>query len=117
MPIQDPRGTRADSLMAQINIDNVMQVYRIFDQQVLAMQRALQGASALRNIPTCGDDVISVDARSVFQPKIDQILAEHQRHLDEIREARDRLKDAARQYGLLEQDATSSFRGSDLPSQ
>ncbi|MBC3194632.1 hypothetical protein H7X46_26640 [Pseudonocardia sp. C8] len=106
----DPRGSASDSLITQINIDNVMQACRIFDEQVTSMQRAIQNSALLRNIPACGKDIVSADAQALFQSKIDRILAVHQDHLEEVREARDRLKKAALQYGFTEDQVETSLR-------
>ena len=60
--------------------------------------------------------MISVDARTVFQSKIDQILDTHAAHLEELREARDRLKEAATQYGLTDEVAAADFGSTHAPS-
>lgn len=105
-----PRGTASDNLMSQVNVDNVMQVHRMLAQQVVAMQRALGEAAWLRDIPRCANDLVSIDAKKVFQPKIDQILRVHEEHLNEVREARDRLEDAALQYGFTENEVAESIK-------
>ncbi|MFP5069178.1 hypothetical protein ACLFMI_05880 [Pseudonocardia nantongensis] len=109
-----PRGTASDSLMSQVNVDNVMQVHRMLARQVVAMQRALGEAAWLRDIPRCANDLVSIDAKEVFQPKIDQIMRVHEEHLSEVREARDRLKDAAVQYGFTEHEVADSIKTTEL---
>lgn len=95
--------------MAQINIDNVLQVYRLFDERVAELRASLTSSAKLRDIPACADDPVSQDARRAFQPKIDAILDTHTAYLAEIVEARDRLKEAARSYGLVDDDTATSF--------
>ncbi|MEV1291481.1 hypothetical protein [Pseudonocardia sp. NPDC049635] len=105
-----PRGTASDSLMTQIHIDNVLQTHAILAQQAAAIQIALTNAVALRSIPRCGEDPVSKDAQKMFQAKIDLILDSHEDYLVELREACERLRQAAVQYGLIEDDVTDSLR-------
>ncbi|MEU6696690.1 hypothetical protein [Pseudonocardia sp. NPDC046786] len=105
-----PRGTASDSLMTQIHIGNVLQTHAALEQQAIAVQLALHDASDLRSIPRCGDDPISRDAQKMFQAKIDHILDTHDVYLAELREACTRLKEAAVQYGLVEDETAESFR-------
>lgn len=102
--------------MIQIDISNVMEAYRLFDRQAASMQRTIQRSSSLRDIPACGEDVISVDARALFQTKIDEILDAHIAHLDELREARDRLREAAEQYGLVDEQTATGFSAMPQPN-
>ncbi|GAA1392883.1 hypothetical protein GCM10009613_38670 [Pseudonocardia kongjuensis] len=105
-----PRGTASDSLMTQIDITNVMKVHAVLEQRALSIQKALKDSAWLSDIPRCGDDPVSVDAQSMFQRKIDQILTTHEAYLAELNEACTRLKEAAVQYGLVEDETAGSFR-------
>ncbi|WP_344024452.1 hypothetical protein [Pseudonocardia kongjuensis] len=105
-----PRGTASDSLMTQINISNVLEVHAALEHQIHSIQTAIIKAAPLRNIPRCGDDLVSRDAQKMFQAKIDHILDTHDVYLAELHEACTRLKDAAVQYGLIEDETAESFR-------
>lgn len=109
IPARKPRGQASDSLLLQIDIDNVMQAYRFFECQAHEMLEAQRRASALRDIPACAEDPISLDAVAVFQPKIDAIADVHAAYVTEILEARDRLREAAQQYGLIDAGTAGSF--------
>lgn len=110
-----PRGTASDSLMTQIDIGNVLQVRDALAQQARAIQQALEGAGKLTDIPRCGDDPVSRDAQKMFQREIDRIIAAHKAHIAELDEACARLGEAARQYGLTDDDTAASFRSTDVP--
>lgn len=109
IPAREPRGQASDSLLLQIDIDNVMQVYRFFDHQATEMLKAQRRAAALRDIPACAGDPVSLDAAAIFQPKISAIADVHAAYVTEILEARDRLREAAQQYGLIEAGSAASF--------
>jgi len=97
--------------MTQITVTNVLQTHAALTKQADAMQIALVDASLnLTNIPRCGEDPVSKDAQRAFQAKIDLILRMHNAHLAELREACERLRQAAVQYGLIEDDVTDSLR-------
>lgn len=108
-------ASASDHLMVQINVDNVMQVYRLFDDRVAQLQDGFKLAAQLRDIPACADDPISRDARELFQPKVNAIVDAHAAHAEEVIRARDRLREAAEQYGLLEDEAASAFTPRSLP--
>lgn len=110
-----PRGTASDSLMAQIDIGNVLQVRDALAQQSRSIQKALGDAYWLSNIGRCGDDPVSRDAQKMFQREIEEIFAAQKAHIAELDEACLRLGEAARQYGLVEDDAADSFRSAEAP--
>ena len=51
------------------------------------------------------------DAKTVFQPKISEILRVHTAHFNEVREAADRLREAALQYGYTDIDVEQVMQG------
>lgn len=102
--------------MLQIDPGNIMGVYRRMDEQFRAMQRVRQQVANLKNVPPCGADPVSLDAVAVFQPKIDSITSAHVDYMDEVQEARDRLKQAAQEYGLIEDENTATLKSSAPPS-
>ena len=108
-----PRGTASDTLMTQIDQDNVLAAYRVFREQAENMQITITEAAWMNDIPRCGEDVISRDAKAVFQPKIDEILHVHAAHQKEVHEAAERLREAAVQYGLIDEHVASSLRPTD----
>lgn len=95
--------------MTQIDVDNVVAAYALFTRQAEEMQRVLREAEWVRRMERCGDDPISFDAQTIFQAKIDQIFDVHQAHLDEIREAANRLREAALQYGYTDDDVAAAL--------
>ncbi|MBO4238749.1 hypothetical protein [Pseudonocardia alni] len=98
--------------MAQIDVDNVLQVKRLFDERVDAARRTLAGSAALRAMPPCADDPVSKDAVVVFQPKVDALRKTHSDYVNELIEARNRLVKAVEEYGLTEDENAASFSGS-----
>ncbi|WP_232021351.1 MULTISPECIES: hypothetical protein [Pseudonocardia] len=110
-----PRGTASDDLMTQIHIGNVRQVRAALADQAHSIQQALREADDLNHIGRCGDDPISRDAQRMFQAKIDTIVAAHRAYVVELDEACDRLGEAARQYGLTDDDTAESFRSTEVP--
>ncbi|MEQ3552204.1 hypothetical protein WIS52_17155 [Pseudonocardia nematodicida] len=54
--------------------------------------------------------MISDDATPLFQTKINQITQAHWAHHEELLEATDRLREAARHYGLIEDEVTDTLR-------
>ncbi|WP_179956591.1 PE domain-containing protein [Pseudonocardia autotrophica] len=110
-----PRGTASDSLMTQIDIGNVLQVRDALAEQSRSIQQALRAAYGLSNIGRCGDDPVSRDAQKMFQREIEEIFAAQRAHIAELDEACDRLGEAARQYGLVEDEAADSFRSTGAP--
>ncbi|GAA1392511.1 hypothetical protein GCM10009613_37450 [Pseudonocardia kongjuensis] len=104
-----PRGTASDSLMTQIHIGNVLQVRDALAEQARSIRQALDDARGLTEIPRCADDPVSRDAQRMFQREINAILAAHTAHVAELKEACVRLGEAAREYGLVEEEAAGSF--------
>ncbi|MFP5023252.1 hypothetical protein [Pseudonocardia phyllosphaerae] len=105
-----PRGTASDSLMVQINPDNVLQAHAVFASHAEAILRQLVRASFWRRVDRPGDDPISVDAQRLFQDKIDTILDVHRAHYEEILEVARRLKEAALQYQFTEDEVTAVLK-------
>lgn len=101
--------------MTQIHIDNVRQVRAALAHQVHSIQRALNDADDLNRIGRCGDDPVSRDAQRMLQAKIDTIVAAHRAYVVELEEACAWLDEAARQYGLTDDDTAASFRSTDVP--
>ncbi|WP_226354336.1 hypothetical protein [Pseudonocardia sp. ICBG601] len=101
--------------MTQVDVGNVMAVYRRLDEQVQAMRTRRHGALNLKNVPPCGDDPVSIDAVTVFQPKIDSITKTHDDYVAEVAEARDRLKRAAQEYGLIEDENAATLKPTTPP--
>ena len=95
--------------MAQVGVDNVLAVHAMLAAQAEAMNAALRAADWMRDIPRCADDPVSVDAKAVFQLKIDQILDVHDAHLEEIVEAAGRLREAAYEYRYTEADIETAL--------
>lgn len=95
--------------MTQVNPDNVLQVRNALRQQMETMLPALQDATFATRLIPCGPDPISIDATPMFQHKIDAILKIHWAHYTEIKEAVDRLSEAARDYGYAEDQIRRSF--------
>lgn len=110
-----PRGSASDTLMTQVNAENVLAVHRVLRAQFEAMLTALGDAAWMNDIPRCADDPVSMDAREVFQPKVRSILDTHTAHCNEVREAAGRLLEAARQYGFTEEEIESAFRSNAAP--
>lgn len=102
--------------MMHVNADNVMDLYQRLDDRVRQMQARRRAMWNLRNMPACADDPVSVDAVFVFQPKINRIVDTHEDYLNEMRDARDRLKQAAQEYGLIEDENTATLKSTAPPS-
>ncbi|WP_337830874.1 hypothetical protein [Pseudonocardia sp. TMWB2A] len=101
--------------MLQVNIENVMKVYQRLNDQVRNLRSGGQTADQLRIIPPCGQDPVSLDAVTVFQPKIDSITRTHTEYVTEVVEARDRLKSAAQEYGLIEDENAATLKPTTSP--
>lgn len=95
--------------MTQVNRDNVLAVRNVIRRQAREMQDALQSANLGSHVRPCGGDPISAEATPVFNTKIAQILRLHWAHLDELRDATDRLTAAAKLYGYTEEQIAQSF--------
>lgn len=96
--------------MTQVNRDNVLAVRNAIKQQADDLQRTLQMTTAEIRVGKCGGDPISADAVPMFMHKIGEVLAIHWNHLQEVREAVDRLTDTARRYGYTEGQIQESFK-------
>lgn len=110
-----PRGSVSDVLMLQVNADNIIVVYQQMDDHLRQMQAGRRVRGNLRNVPACADDPVSLDAVVVFQPKINSLVDVHERYVDEVRDARDRLKQAAQEYGLIEDENAATLQPTTPP--
>ncbi len=101
--------------MLQVDADSVLGVYRRMDEQVRSMQESRWTATRLRSLPACGDDPVSRDEVTVFQPKVDAIIGIHEGYLRELVDARERLKQAAQEYGLIEDENAAALKSTTPP--
>lgn len=104
-----PIGTASDTLMTQINNQNVVGVHAVLAAQAGRMLELLEAANWMRDIPLPGRDPISADAKTLFQPKVNQILDVHWAHYREVSEAAARLREAALQYGHTDDEIDTAF--------
>lgn len=101
--------------MLQVNVDNIMVLYQKMDDHVRQLQAGRGVTTHLRNLPPCADDPVSRDAVVVFQPKINSLVDTHVHYLNEVRAARDRLKEAAQEYGLIEDENAVTLKPTTPP--
>lgn len=99
-----------EGLVAQVNVDNVLDVPALLRRQADSMELALYDAQRSLRLVPLGQDPVSRDATSLFQTKIDQILAVHWAHHTELCTAVDALRACALEYGFTDLDLESSFR-------
>lgn len=97
-------------LVAQVNVDNVLQATALFQKQVDDMERALLKADQDLRLEPLGGDSVSRDAVRMFQPKIQTILDVHWAHCAELRGAIEALRRCAFDYGYTEADLAESLR-------
>ena len=98
-----------DGLVAQVNVDNVLQVARLLRRQADDIERTLvERAWQLRVVP-CGNDPVSRDAQELFQAKIDQIIDVHWAHWEELQAAVDALRHSADRYRFTEDELEFAF--------
>ncbi|MBP2367083.1 PE domain-containing protein [Pseudonocardia parietis] len=98
-----------EGLVAQVNVDNVLQVAGLLRNQADVIERNLTERSwQLRVIP-CGLDPVSQDARALFQSKIDQVLEVHWAHCAELRAAVEALRQNAVRYDFTETELARAF--------
>ncbi|ANY06104.1 hypothetical protein AFB00_07100 [Pseudonocardia sp. HH130630-07] len=95
--------------MVQISVDNVLRVRAMLEEQEETLSAALDRAELGRVLEPCGTDPVSQGYTEPFQRKIDEVFALHHAHRAELAEAVDRLGDAAKEYGLIEDENTRSF--------
>lgn len=98
-----------EGLVAQVNVDNVLQVAAVLRQQADDMAAHLTTADQDLKVRRCGEDPVSKDAQALFQTKIDQILTVHWAHVREIVAACEALRGAARSYGLREEEIAATL--------
>lgn len=98
-----------EGLVAQVNVDNVLQVAAVLRRQADDMAAHLTVADQDLTVQRCGEDPVSTDAQQLFQAKIDQILSVHWAHVEEIVAACEALRVTARNYGHLEDVITAAL--------
>lgn len=106
-----PRGTASDSLLVQVNSDNILRVRNAYLTQQQRLADAVQTAQSSRSRSGLapGRDPISVDYAPVFGTKVDVVVDRFRDHVEELREATNRLGEAAREYGFTEDEIKQSF--------
>ncbi|OLM17685.1 hypothetical protein Ae707Ps1_1944c [Pseudonocardia sp. Ae707_Ps1] len=97
-------------LVAQVHVDNVLQVAALLRKQADDIEEAITSNSQRLQVIACGGDPISRDARDSFQRKIDAIVDVHWAHHDELRAAVDALHATARGYGFTDADIERTFQ-------
>lgn len=105
-----PRGTASDSLLLQVNSDNILQVRNAYLAQQLALAQALRNTRNSQAMVLPGQDPISIDFAPFFDRKIGLIVDRVRSHVEELREATRRLSEAAREYGHTEEQVEQSFK-------
>lgn len=105
-----PRGTASDSLLVQVDPDNILQVRNAYLTQQQRLTDAVLAARRDRTRILPGRDPISVDYADVFGQKVNTVVDRFRAHVDELREATNRLGEAAREYGFTEDEIEGSFR-------
>lgn len=98
-----------EGLVAQVNVDNVLQVGALLRKQADDLKAGLVRAGQDLVVQRCGDDPVSRDAQQLFQAKVEQILAVHWAHWREIMAACDALRSSAHGYGHTEAAVVASF--------
>lgn len=106
-----PRGTASDALLLQVHVGNVLQVRAAYLRQRDAVDTAVVNARRDFSLRPCGGDPVSNDYTPEFQSKLTAIADVHERHVRELDDAIERLEDAAREYGLTEDQIRDSFSG------
>lgn len=106
-----PRGTSSDSLLIQVDSRNILQVRNAYVAQQERLVDALRAAqnSRSRTGLAPGRDPISVDYADIFGRKVDTVVDRFRDHVAELREATNRLGEAAREYGFTEDEIEQSF--------
>lgn len=97
-----PRGTASDSLLVQVNSDNVLQVRNAYRTQQQRLDDTLHDARQSQGRILPGRDPISTYYGPVFESRVDAVLERFRAHVEELREATNRLAEAAREYGYTE---------------
>ena len=96
--------------MAQVDATNVLAVRNQLRFQAEEMQQALREAAHCFPVKPCGRDVVSLDAATLFDEKVQHLVEIHVAHLNEVVEAAERLHEAALQYGYTEDSIQTSFK-------
>lgn len=107
---RSPRGTASDSLLVQVNPDNILQVRNAYLAQQQRLDDTLQDARRSRAAILPGRDPISIDYAPVFGSRVDAVVDRFRAHVEELREATNRLGEAAREYGFTEDEIEGSFK-------
>lgn len=98
-----------EGLVAQVNVDNVLQVARLMREHADAIERQILDSGWQLQVGRCGDDPVSKDAQQLFQAKIDRITAVHWAHCAELREVVNALRTAADQYSFTDMQLEAAF--------
>lgn len=109
MPLSPEQQRSIADLVAQVNVDNVLQVAAQLRKQADDISRELYTRAPDLVVGSCGRDPVSLDAQQLFQRKIDQILEVHWRHVEELRAAVEALRQAAHRYGYTDSIIESTF--------
>ena len=110
MPLSPEQQRSIADLVAQVSVDNVLQVSALLEKQADTMERTLLKADQDLRLEPLGGDPVSRDAVAQFQPKIRQIVDVHWAHCVELRGAVDALRRCAFDYGYTEADLEASLR-------
>lgn len=111
-PGADPAFQQAmDKLLTQVNVDNVLDVHRAFQEYADAMRAELQRLDTTTQVGLCGIDPVSVMAAGPksFGGKVRELLQVHWQHCEELDNVASLLRATARSYGHSEDEITSSL--------
>lgn len=98
-----------EGLVAQVNVDNVLQVARLLRQQADSIEATLVERAWQLRVKPCGRNPVSEDARELFQAKVDQIIEVHWAHWEELQAAVDALYRSADRYSFTERQLEYAF--------
>lgn len=109
VPLSPEQQRSIADLVAQVDVDNVLQAAAVLRRQADEMEGILTTATRDLQFNPCGGDPVSRDAQQLFQAKIDNITAVHWAHQAEVRAAADALRASARAYGYSEDEIEDMF--------
>ncbi|WP_226352391.1 MULTISPECIES: hypothetical protein [unclassified Pseudonocardia] len=98
-----------EGLISQVSADNVLAVARVLRTRADDMESMLNASLNGLDLRPCAEDPVSLDARDLFQRKIDHILAGHWAHCAELRAAHTALRATALEYGVTDTDLAREF--------
>lgn len=98
-----------EDLLSQVTVDNVLKVAQAFQKHADDIEYVLLVHSKDLVLQPCGGDPISADACRRFQPKIDEIVATHRAHAEELRAAVAALERSAASYGYSDLEIASAL--------